>query len=153
MLTANKPLVPRPVLQALADRSVDWWVMSEDLPSPENRITVDSAGRIQVHWVPTNRKTHSRLIDAAKTMMKRAGYPILLVQTMGIETNSHQCGTARFGTDPAASVLNPYCRSHDIENLYVVDSSFFPSSAASNPALTIAAQALRVAEHLQESAK
>ncbi|MBV8814900.1 MAG: GMC family oxidoreductase [Verrucomicrobia bacterium] len=153
MLTANKPLVPRPVLQALVDRSVDWWVMSEDLPSPENRITVDSAGRIQVHWVPTNRKTHSRLIDAAKTMMKRAGYPILLVQTMGIETNSHQCGTARFGTDPAASVLNPYCRSHDIENLYVVDSSFFPSSAASNPALTIAAQALRVAEHLQESAK
>jgi choline dehydrogenase-like flavoprotein len=152
MLTANKPLVPRPVLRALANRSVDWWVMSEDLPSPENRITVDSSGRIQVQWVPTNRRTHSRLIEAAKIMMKRAGYPVVLVQTMGIETNSHQCGTARFGTDPATSVLNPYCRTHDVENLYVVDSSFFPSSAACNPALTIAAQALRVAEHLQGSA-
>jgi choline dehydrogenase-like flavoprotein len=67
---------------------------------------------------------------------------------MGIATNSHQCGTIRFGADPGSSVLDPYCRAHDLENLYVVDSSFFPSSAAMNPALTIAAQALRVAEHL-----
>ena len=81
-------------------------------------------------------------------MMKRAGYPIVLTQTMGIETNSHQCGTARFGNDPGTSVLDPSCRAHDVENLYVVDSSFFPSSAACNPALTIAAQALRVAEKL-----
>jgi choline dehydrogenase-like flavoprotein len=70
---------------------------------------------------------------------------------MGIETNSHQCGTARFGTDPATSVLDPYCRTHDVENLYVVDSSFFPSSSAMNPALTIAAQALRVAEQLNKA--
>jgi choline dehydrogenase-like flavoprotein len=71
---------------------------------------------------------------------------------MGIETNSHQCGTLRFGTDPAMSVLDPFCRTHDIPNLFVVDSSFFPSSTAVNPALTIAAQALRVAEHLLVSA-
>jgi len=70
------------------------------------------------------------------------------VKSMGIETNSHQCGTARFGIDPATSVLDPYCRAHDAENLWVVDSSFFPSSAAMNPALTIAAQALRVAEKI-----
>ena len=85
-------------------------------------------------------------------MMKRAGYPIVLTQTMGIETNSHQCGTARFGTDPRTSVLDPFCRTHDVENLYVVDSSFFPSSSACNPALTIAAQALRVAEKVAEIA-
>jgi choline dehydrogenase-like flavoprotein len=68
---------------------------------------------------------------------------------MGIDTNSHQCGTMRFGRDPASSVLDPLCRTHDVANLYVMDSSFFPSSAAMNPALTIAAQALRVAEHLR----
>jgi choline dehydrogenase-like flavoprotein len=67
---------------------------------------------------------------------------------MGIETNSHQCGTIKFGTDPAKSVLDPFCRSHDVSNLFVVDASFFPSSAAVNPALTIAAQALRVADHI-----
>jgi choline dehydrogenase-like flavoprotein len=153
MLTANKPLVPRFFLKGLADRSVDWWVMSEDLPRPENRVLANSSGdRITVHWTPTNCRAHYRLVHAAKTMMKRAGYPIVLTQTMGIETNSHQCGTARFGKDPRTSVLDPFCRTYDAENLYVVDSSFFPSSAACNPALTIAAQALRVAEKLAKTA-
>jgi choline dehydrogenase-like flavoprotein len=81
-------------------------------------------------------------------MLRRAGYPIVLTQRMGIETNSHQCGTLRFGDDPATSVLDRFCRTHDMPNLYVVDSSFFPSSTAVNPALTIAAQSLRVADHL-----
>jgi choline dehydrogenase-like flavoprotein len=67
---------------------------------------------------------------------------------MGIDTNSHQCGTLRFGDDPAQAVLDPLCKAYDLDNLYAVDSSFFPSSAAMNPALTIAAQALRVADHL-----
>jgi choline dehydrogenase-like flavoprotein len=148
MLTADNPLIPRFLLKGLADRSVDWWVMSEDLPRPENRVVVNGSGRIVVHWTPSNRRAHYRLICAAKTMLKRAGYPIVLTQTMGIETNSHQCGTARFGNDPRSSVLDSLCRTHDVENLYVVDSSFFPSSAACNPALTIAAQALRVADAL-----
>jgi choline dehydrogenase-like flavoprotein len=74
---------------------------------------------------------------------------MVLIQRMGIETNSHQCGTIRFGTDPTKSVLDPFCRSHDVPNLFVVDSSFFPSSAAVNPALTIAAQALRAADHIK----
>jgi choline dehydrogenase-like flavoprotein len=148
MLTAAQPLVPRPILQALADRSVDWWVMSEDLPDPENHIMLRSNGDIEVHWTPNNLVAHKKLVDATRQMMKRAGYPLVFVEAMGIATNSHQCGTLRFGDDPATSVLNPFCRSHDIENLYVVDSSFFPSSGAMNPALTIAAQALRVADHL-----
>jgi len=87
-------------------------------------------------------------VQAARQMLRRAGYPIVLTQRMGIETNSHQCGTLRFGDDPARSVLDPFCRTHDVPNLYVVDSSFFPSSTAVNPVLTIAAQSLRVADHL-----
>ena len=148
MLTANQPLVPRRVLQAVADRSVDWWVMSEDLPDPENRVTLGSDGSIRIHWKPNNLVAHAKLVQAARQMLRRAGYPIVLTQRMGIETNSHQCGTLRFGNDPSTSVLELFCRSHDIPNLYVVDSSFFPSSTAVNPALTIAAQALRVADHL-----
>ena len=147
MLTANQPLVPKPILQGMANRSVDWWVMSEDLPDPANRVTL-SGDRIRVHWQPNNLIAHRQLIAAAHTMLRRAGYPIVLTQTMGIETNSHQCGTLRAGLDPAASVLDPNCRSHQISNLYVVDSGFFPSSAAVNPALTIAAQALRVARQI-----
>jgi choline dehydrogenase-like flavoprotein len=83
-------------------------------------------------------------------MLRRAGYPVLLDRQMGIATNSHQCGTVRFGHDPVRSVLDPFGRAHDLDNLYVVDASFFPSSAAVNPALTIAAQALRVGDHLRE---
>ncbi|MCK6578721.1 MAG: GMC family oxidoreductase [Anaerolineae bacterium] len=148
MLSISQPLVPEFILQGMAGRSVDWWVMSEDLPDPENRITLRSDGRIVVHWKPNNRAAHARLITAARAMMRAAGYPFVFTQTMGIETNSHQCGTLRFGDDPAQSVLDPFCKAHDLDNLYVVDSSFFPSSAAMNPALTIAAQALRVADHL-----
>ncbi|MFN3335662.1 MAG: GMC oxidoreductase, partial [Caldilinea sp.] len=148
MLTAAQPLVPRPILQGMADRSVDWWVMSEDLPDPNNRIELRSDGKVIVHWKPNNLVAHRKLVEAARRMMREAGYTFVFVQAMGIETNSHQCGTACFGTDPATSVLDPYCRTHDVENLWVVDSSFFPSSAAMNPALTIAAQALRVAERI-----
>jgi choline dehydrogenase-like flavoprotein len=89
-------------------------------------------------------------MNQAKSMLRRAGYPVLLNRRMGIATNSHQCGTLRFGRDPGRSVLDPYCRAHDLDNLYVVDASFFPSSAAVNPALTIAAQALRVGDHLRD---
>jgi choline dehydrogenase-like flavoprotein len=149
MLSIAQPMVPSFILTGMADRSVDWWVMSEDLPDPNNRIVLRSDGRIAVHWKPNNRVAHERLITASREMMRAAGYPFVFTQTMGIETNSHQCGTLRFGTDPAQSVLDPFCKAHDVDNLYVVDSSFFPSSAAMNPALTIAAQALRVADHLQ----
>jgi choline dehydrogenase-like flavoprotein len=148
MLTANQPLVPRAVLQEIANRSVDWWIMSEDLPDPENRITLGADGSIRVRWEPNNLIAHQRLIKAAQSMLRGAGYPVVLTQRMGIATNSHQCGTARFGIDPQTSVLDPFCKAHDLDNLFVVDSSFFPSSAAVNPALTIAAQSLRVADKL-----
>ena len=149
MLAASQPLVPKPLLGEMANRSVDWWIMSEDLPDARNRIELTESGDIRVHWQPNNLTAHQKLIDAAVRMMRRAGFPFVFTQRMGIETNSHQCGTARFGDDPAESVLDPFCKAHDLDNLYVVDSSFFPSSTAVNPALTIAAQALRVAEHLR----
>ena len=148
MLTANKPYVPKVILREMANRSIDWWVMSEDLPDPESRVILGKGGRIEVIFRPNNLAAHERLIKAATQMLKVAGYPIVLVERMGIETNSHQCGTIKFGTDPSKSVLDPFCRSHDVSNLFVVDASFFPSSAAVNPALTIAAQALRVADHI-----
>ena len=148
MLTANKPYVPKVILREMANRSIDWWVMSEDLPDPESRVILGTGGRIEVIFRPNNLAAHERLIKAATRMLRVAGYPIVLVERMGIETNSHQCGTMKFGTDSAKSVLDPFCRSHDVSNLFVVDASFFPSSAAVNPALTIAAQALRVADHI-----
>jgi len=150
MMRGAAPYAPDWSLQVAAQRSVDWWVMSEDLPDPANRAVLDASGNIVIHWRPNNLAAHDRLMGHAKTMLRRAGFPILLDQQMGIATNSHQCGTLRFGYDPGRSVLDPYCRAHDLDNLYVVDSSFFPSSTAVNPALTIAAQALRVGDHLLE---
>lgn len=148
MLTAAQPLVPRPLLQAMANRSVDWWVMSEDLPDPNNRVELGTNGKPRVHWQPNNLVAHQRLIDASRQMLRDAGYPFTFIKRMGIATNSHQCGTAAMGSDPATAVLDPYLRTYDIENLWIVDSSFFPSASAMNPALTIAAMALRTAEKM-----
>ncbi|UYT88871.1 GMC family oxidoreductase N-terminal domain-containing protein [Priestia megaterium] len=149
MMKDAKPYIPTSILNGVANRSVDWFVMSEDLPDPEHRVTLDKKGNIVVNWKSNNVGAHKRLINEAKQMMKKAGYPIVAAQPMGgIGVNSHQCGTIRFGKDPSTSVLDPYCRAHTVPNLYVVDASFFPSSAAVNPALTIAAQALRIGEHL-----
>ena len=91
---------------------------------------------------------HDRLVARMREVFKAAGYPIVLARPFDRRTPSHQCGTVRFGIDPATSALDTFCRAHDHPNLYVVDASFLPTSAAVNPALTIAAQALRVADHL-----
>lgn len=151
MMAGNAPRwTPKPALAAAASHSVDWWVMSEDLPDPANRVDLAPDGDIRVHWRPNNLAAHDALTERAKTMLRRAGYPILIDKRMGVETNSHQCGTVRFGDDPASSVLDPFCKAHDLDNLFVVDSGFFPSSAAVNPALTIVAQALRVADRIAD---
>ena len=148
MIAPVKPHVPRFALKLMTDRSTDWWVMSEDLPDPANRVELTPAGGIRIHWKANNLVAHKKLQQAATTMLKEAGYPLVFIEEMGIATNSHQCGTLRFGHDPATAVLDPYCKAFDLDNLYVMDASFFPSSAAMNPALTIAAQALRVGEHI-----
>ncbi|CAN5529779.1 GMC family oxidoreductase [soil metagenome] len=136
------------LLGQIAARSTDWWVMSEDLPDPENRVKLTSDGKTRIRWKPTNAVSHRRFIEVAKHVFREAGYPVVATKTMGIETNSHMVGTLRFGVDEGASVLDPWCKAHDHDNLYVVDASFFPSSSAVNPALTIMAQSIRVADHL-----
>ena len=143
MKTAAPRGVPRRLLGAVAGRSVEWLVMAEDLPSPDSRVIVDSAGRITTARVARGASTHRRLLRRAKRLLRAAGYDAILTQWFDISMNSHQCGTVVAGADPATSVLDPWCRAHEVENLWVVDGGFFPSSAAMNPALTIAAQALR----------
>lgn len=145
MMKAAAPRgVPRRVLDQVARRSVEWLVMAEDLPSPASRVTVDSGGKITTARAARGARTHRLLLERAKRLLRSAGYDAILTQHFDISMNSHQCGTVVAGHDPATSVLDPWCRTHDVENLWVVDGAFFPSSAAMNPALTIAAQALRV---------
>ena len=136
--------VPLGLLDAMAGRSVEWLVMAEDLPDRQNRVTVDAAGRISTRRVARGMSTHRLLLRRAKQLLRVAGYDAVFTQPFDISMNSHQCGTVVAGADPVNSVLDPWCRAHDVANLWVVDGSFFPSSAAMNPALTIAAQALRV---------
>lgn len=145
MMKTHATRVPRRILDTMAARSVEWVVMAEDTPSPLNRVTVNRDGRIVIAWKPTNYGRHEALLGTARRMLNSAGYTAVFEQRFDISMNSHMCGTAVAGVDPAKSVLDPWCRSHDVPNLFIVDSSFFPSSAAQNPALTIAAQALRVA--------
>jgi len=133
----------------LAAHSVDWYAQSEDLPHPESRVTLRPDGALNLHWHRTNMKSHARWVTKCREILRSTGYPIVLAKGFGTEVVSHQCGTVRFGSDPATSALDPICKAWDHDNLYVVDASFFPSSAAVNPALTIAAQALRVGSHLR----
>jgi choline dehydrogenase-like flavoprotein len=144
MMKAAARGVPRRILDQVARRSVEWLIMAEDLPSSDSRVTVDGVGRITTARVARGARTHRLLLDRAKRLLRSAGYDAILTQRFDISMNSHQCGTVVAGTDPAASVLDPWCRTHDVENLWVIDGGFFPSSAAMHPALTIAAQALRV---------
>lgn len=131
-------------------RGVDWLVMSEDLPREENRVVVDGAGRIHVQYRPNNVEPHRRLVKEMARILRRIGFWKVVAHSHKTRNTTHQCGTIVFGQDPRTSVLDPYCRAHDVGNLFVVDASFFPSSAAVNPGLTIVAQALRVAEHLKQ---
>jgi choline dehydrogenase-like flavoprotein len=147
MLTAKQRFLPQFVGDEMAQRSVDWWIMSEDLPDPENRVLVQG-DRIRLHYTANNMAGHKRLTAKARSLMSRIGFKLNITKHMGGLSVSHQCGTVRFGSDPSKAALNEFCRSFDHENLFVVDASFFPSSAAVNPALTIAAQAIRVADHM-----
>jgi len=132
-------------------RGSDWLAMSEDLPRADNRVTLETDGRIRLTYRPNNIRAHDQLVEETTKMLNRLGFSVVMPPSHQTQNTTHQCGTLCFGTDPQESVLDPYCRSHDIDNLFVVDASFFPSSAAVNPGLTIAAQALRVADHIKET--
>ncbi|MBI1190250.1 MAG: dehydrogenase [Tepidisphaera sp.] len=146
---------PGMALEQMAAHSVDFWLTSEDLPEPDNRVTLEPDGNIRLRYTSTNTEGHDRLTRKLKGLLSKIGFreglfarSVYLGKKIPIAGTAHQCGTVRFGTDPAASALDVNCRAHDVANLYVVDGSFFPSSGAVNPALTIMANAIRVGDHI-----
>ena len=156
-LQAGAPkFAPGFVLEQMAKHSLDFWLTSEDLPDPENRVQLASDGRIVLDYRPNNLQAHAGLLRALKRSLAQIGrargswfeHNLVLAKRIPIEGVAHQCGTVRFGTDPTTSALDLHCKAHDVDNLYVVDGSFFVSSSAVNPALTIMANALRVGDHL-----
>lgn len=150
MLRMAAKFAPNWLLEQVSRRTMDLYLTTEDLPRVTNGVRLVN-DKILIFWDANNLKAHAGLTRKMKQAMHRAGYPFVFTKRMGIETNSHQCGTAVAGNDAATSVLDADCRAHDVENLFVVDSAFFPSSAALNPALTIAANALRVAPVIASS--
>ena len=155
-------------LELMAKHSLDFWLTSEDLPDPNNRVTLDAEGRIVLSYTPNNEEGHKRLIAKLKELMQQQskcgvhGHDcheglfsrnLFVGQRIPLAGVAHQVGTVRFGNDPKTSALDANCKAHDLDNLYVVDGSFFVSSGAVNPALTIMANALRVGQHLIERMK
>jgi choline dehydrogenase-like flavoprotein len=162
MYRGEKPLqtklAPQWTLDKVARHAVDFWLSTEDLPRLENRVTLRHDGSIQLAYEPTNQIPKQRLLSELKHLLKRIGMHehhlvprhAYLKNEIPVAGVAHQAGTCKFGLSPATSVLNTDCRAHDVDNLYVVDTSFFPSIGAVNPALTAMANALRVGDHLLE---
>ena len=155
------PFTPGFVLEEMKRHAVPWWLTTEDLPSAENRVTVsgaaDEPGHIKLSYTPNNVKSFERLKGRWIDVLKKAGHADASIpfhayfkKRIPLEGVGHQNGTCRFGQDAATSVLDVNCKAHELDNLYVVDASFFPSASAVNPSLTIIANAIRVAEHLVE---
>ena len=165
-LSAGAPAIaPGWTLDLMAKHSLDFWLTSEDLPDANNRVTLDRDGNIVLAYKPNNEEGHKRLGNKVRELLKgQRACPIhgkdchvgvfarnlYLGQRIPLAGVAHQNGTVRFGSDPTKSALDVHCKAHDVNNLYVVDASFFPSSGAVNPALTIMANALRVGDHLME---
>jgi choline dehydrogenase-like flavoprotein len=168
-LRAGAPRVtPNWTLELMARHSLDFWLTSEDLPDPDNRVTLDSKGGIVLSYKPNNEEGHIRLVAKLKQLIKATtrctvhghgcheglfARSLWVGQRIPLAGVAHQVGTVRFGTDPRTSALDPGCKAHDLDNLYVVDGSFFVSSGAVNPALTIMANALRVGDRLLDRFK
>jgi choline dehydrogenase-like flavoprotein len=155
ILRAGAPwFAPNLALDYIVRHAIDFWLTSEDLPHPDNRVTVDRDGRIHLGKTYHNEEAHRCLLAKLKGLLGHLGCHqgipsrTILDHRIPLAGVAHQCGTARFGTDPKDSVLDVNCRAHDLDNLYVVDTSFFPSSSAVNPARTAMASALRVGDHL-----
>jgi choline dehydrogenase-like flavoprotein len=147
--------MPRMPFEEMARHSMDFWLSSEDLPCPENRILYEG-DRIVLDVTQNNMEAHRRLKAKLKEILRKAGaHPLLLERSLYLGKNipiggtAHQAGTARFGRDPATSVLDLDCKCHELDNLYVADASFFPSIGSVNPTLTIIANALRVADKIR----
>ena len=160
MYRGEKPietaLLPMGLLDNLARHAVDFWLTTEDLPDPENRVTVNRAGDLTLSYTPNNQVARQKLYDKLKSMLGQLGmHPhhliprdIYMKTEIPLAGCAHQVGTCRFGADPKTSVLDVNCKAHELNNLYVVDTSFFVSIGAVNPSLTAIANSIRVSEHL-----
>ena len=153
-------LIPQFERHLLAERTTGWWLQTEDLPDPHNRVQVRD-GNVHLHYTPNNTEAGDRLIHRWTSVLKAISRKAMHVipfslyprNHVPVQAVAHQCGTCRFGSDPQTSVLDLNCRTHELDNLYVVDGSFFPSNSGVNPTLTIMANALRVGDHLRERLK
>jgi choline dehydrogenase-like flavoprotein len=163
-ITAEAPewagFVPEMAFSDIARHSVDFWLMTEDLPLADNRVTLHSDGGAVLAQHDTNRDAHHKLRSKLQHHLGHLGMhhhllprKLYLGKQLGIEATAHQAGTVRFGTDPQSSALDLDCKAHELDNLYVVDASFMPSVGAVNPGLTIIANALRVGDRLAERLK
>jgi choline dehydrogenase-like flavoprotein len=149
-------LLPTGLLDDLARHAVDFWLTTEDLPDPQNRVTVDASGKLTLNYTPNNQVPRRKLYDKLKSMLSHLGmHPqhliprnIYMKTEIPIAGCAHQAGTCRFGADPKTSVLDGNCKAHELDNLYVVDTSCFVSIGAVNPSLTAIANAIRVGDHL-----
>jgi choline dehydrogenase-like flavoprotein len=160
MYRGEKPLetalLPTGALDNLAGHALDFWLSTEDLPDPENRVTVDRSGNLTLSYTPNNQVPKQKLYDKLKSMLRHLGmHPDHLIpRNIYMKTEipvggcAHQAGTCRFGRDAKTSVLDANCKAHELDNLYVVDTSFFVSIGAVNPSLTAIANAIRVGDHL-----
>ena len=143
-------------LKEVAEHAIDFWLSTEDLPRPENRVSLDADGKVVLAYKPSNDEARDRLLKQLRSMLGHLGMSehhliprwAYMENKIPVAGVAHQVGTCRFGSDPGTSVLNTDCRAHELDNLYVVDTSFFPSISAVNPALTAMANAVRVGEHL-----
>ncbi len=163
MYRGEKPLITKLApfglsLKEVAEHAVDFWLSTEDLPQPENRVSVDREGKLTLSYHPSNDHARNRLLEQLRSLLGHLGMHehhliprwAYLENKIPVAGVAHQAGTCRFGLDSASSVLNSDCRAHELDNLYAVDTSCFPSIAAVNPALTAMANALRVGDHLLE---
>ena len=159
MYRGEKPLetalLPMGLLDNLARHAVDFWLTTEDLPDPENRVTVNQVGNLTLSYTPNNQVARQKLYDKLKSMLSVLGmHPHLIPRNIYMKTEipiagcAHQAGTCRFGADPKTSVLDVNCKAHELDNMYVVDTSFFVSIGAVNPSLTAIANSIRVSDHL-----
>ena len=157
LLAPLMKVAPEKTLEFIAQHSTGWWLQTEDLPDADNRVRW-AKDRVAVDYTPNNLVARDRLVNRWTEILKQIDRTTKQIIPFGIYPNSHmplaalghQCGTCRFGEDAKTSVLDLNCRTHDVDNLYVVDSSFFPSNSGVNPTLTIIANAIRVAEHLKQ---
>jgi choline dehydrogenase-like flavoprotein len=162
MYRGEKPLMtklaPTFSLDEVATHAIDFWLSTEDLPLAENRVSLDANGNVKLAYKASNDEARDRLFKQLRSLLGRLGMHehhliprwAYLENKIPVAGVAHQAGTTRFGSDPASSVLDTDCRAHELDNLYVVDTSFFPSISAVNPALTAMANAVRVGDHLLE---